>query len=167
MHTDPVRDLVYGPIDEYLVFMPRTEADRLISVRGALYRARTWAELKQALPADTYHQVVELLREQTEELDDGEELPDDWEPDAEAEFDAEEIPGFLDGDWPAWPAHEALTWVPRAIQQRYGRKNESILNGDYLELDAAQEQAIVAAFIEHGYTCSRDDMLVQRAHDLA
>ena len=164
---DPDKDLVYGPIDGYLVFMPRSVADRLIAVRAAVNTSRTWGEFKQAMPAGSYQHVVELMREQAEEdlSDDDEELPDHWEPDGETGFDAEQIPGFADGDWPEWPAQEALEWVPAAIQRRFGVEAASVLSGDYLELAIEQESAIVAAFVEHGYTCTRDDTLLLRAYD--
>jgi len=159
---DPDKDLVYGPIDGYLVFMPRPVAERLIAVRGAINTSRTWGEFKQAMPAGSYQHVVELMREDSS---DDEELPDYWEPDAEMGFDGEQIPGFADGDWPEWPAQEALEWVPAAIQRRFGVEAASVLSGDYLELALEQESAIVAAFVEHGYTCTRDDTLLLRAYD--
>ena len=158
---DPHKDLVYGPIDGYLVFMPRPVADRLIAVRGAVNTSRTWGEFKQAMPAGSYQHVVELMREDSS---DDEEFPDHWEPGAEMGFDAEQIPGFADGDWPEWPAQEALEWVPAAIQRRFGVEAASILSGDYLELAIEQESAIVAAFAEQGYTCTRDDTLLLRAY---
>ena len=159
---DPHKDLVYGPIDGYLVFMPRPVADRLIAVRGAVTTSRTWGEFKQAMPAGSYQHVIALMREDSS---DDEELPDHWEPDAEMGFDAEQIPGFADGDWPEWPAQEALEWVPTAIQHRFGVESASVLSGDYLKFAIEQEAAIVAAFVEQGYTCSRDDTLLLRAYD--
>ena len=160
-------DFVYGPIGDNLVFMPRPAAERLRAVREALNTSRTWGEFKQAMPADSYQHVVELMREQAEEdlSDDDEELPDNWEPGAETAFEAEQIPGFADGDWPEWPAQEALEWVPTDIQRRFGVESASVLSGDYLTLNIEHEAAIVAAFVEHGYTCSRDDTLLMRAYD--
>ena len=117
---------------------------------------------KQAMPAGSYQHVVELMREDSS---DDEELPDHWEPDGETAFDAEQIPGFADGDWPEWPAQAALEWVPQDIQHRFGVEGTSLFSGDYLKLDSEQEPAIVAAFVEHGYTCSRDDTLLLRAND--
>ena len=129
-------------------------------------RYRTWGEFKQAMPADSYQHVVELMRETAEEdLSDDEELPEHWGPDGETAFDAEQIPGFADGDWPEWPAQAALEWVPQDIQHRFGVESASVLSGDYLTLDIEQEAAIVATFVEHGYNCSRDDTLLLRAYD--
>ena len=163
---DPDKDLVYGPIADNLVFMPRPAAERLIAVRGAINSSRTWGEFKQAMPADSYQHVVELMREAAEEdTAEDEELPDHWEPDGETAFDAEQIPGFADGDWPEWPAQAALEWVPKDIQRRFGVEATSFHSGDSLELAIEQEAAIVAAFVEHGYTCSRDDTLLLRAYD--
>jgi hypothetical protein len=154
---NPDKDLVHGEIDDYLVFIPRTEALRLVAVHRAINTSRTWGELKQSMPAGAYEQVVKLLREDQE-------LPASWEPDAGAEFEADNIPGFTDRDWPEWPAQDALTWVPRDMQERFGRKDASVANGDYLELAVEHEAAIVTAFGEHGYTCTRDQELVLRAY---
>jgi len=38
----------------------------------------------------------------------GERLPSD-----DDVFDAADIPGFCDGDWPTWPAQEMREWVQR------------------------------------------------------
>ena len=51
-------------------------------------------------------------------------------------FDAVDIPGFCDGDWPNWPAQEMLEemleWVPKLMQEKYGNQITSTLNGPFL-----------------------------------
>lgn len=82
---------------------------------------------------------------------------------ADAPFEASDIRGYDDGDWPAWPEQEMLEWVPNDIQARYGREVESVINGPYLELLSARTAEIVAAFEAHGYQCREDLRLIQRA----
>lgn len=78
-------------------------------------------------------------------------------------FKAEQLPGFSDGDWPEWPAQQALDWVPPEIQRRFGKTNSSVLNGPFLELDPQRAAEIIAAMEEVDYVCERNDALVQSA----
>lgn len=78
-------------------------------------------------------------------------------------FESDWLPGFTDGDWPEWPAQEALRWVPRDIQQRFGKSASSVINGPFLTLDPSKANEIIAAMEELGYVCERNDLLVRLA----
>jgi hypothetical protein len=56
-------------------------------------------------------------------------------PFSEARLDAADIPGFCDGDWPNWTAQGMLGWIPKSIQEKYGRQISSTLNGPFLRLE--------------------------------
>jgi hypothetical protein len=88
----------------------------------------------------------------------GERMPIDSD-----KFEPEHLPGFTDGDWPEWPAQEALRWVPRDVQQRFGKSVSSSINGPFLTLDPTRASEIIAAMAELGYVCERDDGLVRSA----
>jgi hypothetical protein len=152
-------ELVYGLIDStgdprqgYLVFVRRSRTEDLARVHDAVGRARTWSEFRSLLPP-TFEEELEKSFH-----DDEVDAPDDSQP-----FDADRIPGYADGDWPAWPAQEALDWVPSEISARFGRDVDSVLNGPYLEFDPKHEVEILAAFEGHGFRCGRDDKLVRQA----
>ncbi len=72
------------------------------------------------------------------------------------------IPGFEDGDYPEWPAQEMLDWMPEEAS-RFGEYTNSVLNGPFLVIPPDKESAIVDALEAAGYTCERNDPLVQTA----
>ena len=78
-------------------------------------------------------------------------------------FEADWLPGYTDGDWPEWPAQQALHCVPGDIQQQFGKTNSSVLNGPFLELDPRRASEIIEAMEKLGYLCERNDALVQSA----
>ncbi len=53
---------------------------------------------------------------------------------------------FDDGDFPGCPQQEMLAWVPKDIQQRYGKGSFSVVSGDCLVFEASNEREIVGAF---------------------
>lgn len=156
-------NLVYGEVSDCLVYLPESKATILKGLRQALDTCSTWGELKVAVPSDFYHGLVMLCRPETEEgQDDGEMLPEDWEPDPSTGLTC--LQSLVeDGDFPDWPEQDALTWMPKEIQTKYGEVASSILNGDYLQLRPDDAPAIVAELEQLGYRCRRDDDLVRQA----
>ena len=82
---------------------------------------------------------------------------------SEDAFDAIDIPGYEDGDWPLWPLQEMLDWMPKDIQQRFGKVVPSAVNGDCLELISEKADEIVKALESRGFSCAEDESLVMRA----
>lgn len=144
--------LVYGTPQDELLFIPRERAAQLAAINQALNTAATWGEFFRLLPEAARAELEEFFDEE------GEDRPPDERP-----FDQDDVPGVADGDWPGWPAKEMLSWVPKDVQQRYGRVAESAISGECLELDTSHTAAIVTALEAHGYTCTRDDNLVALA----
>ena len=56
-----------------------------------------------------------------------------------------------------------MTWIPDDIIEKYGESNPSMLNGPIAKLYPKYEKEIVSAFEGYGYTCIRDDDLVNEA----
>ena len=146
--------LVYGQLtDDQLVFIPEGEAVELAQLRNALSReqAATWGEFKQRIPPRRWLEIVA-------NIDDEEWVPADDDP-----FDPDQVWGYQDGDWPEWPAQRMLEWMPEDIQKRFGEIGTSVLNGDFLQIAPGSENEVVAALKEAGYTCIRNDHLVELA----
>ena len=180
-----MKKLFYGDVFGNLVFIPKRRALYLAQLTQAVHTASTWEELSSLLTWDQWRELRTYLFESIEyafedfaqeKLEEDPEAPLSaaWEeyrrippgrrmPLEDDPFSPEQIPGFCDGDWPAWPAQEMLDWVPESIQSRFGHNEETLLNGSFLNFDPAQEDAIVAAFREEGYTCQRNDDLVLQA----
>jgi hypothetical protein len=172
--------LVYGEVNEGLLFIPEAEALELTIVHGAVRSASTWGELRGLLPEWAYEQIlggmdeavtfeefVEKLRavggslslsearEEFDELSIGERFPQDSDP-----FVPEQIWGYVDGDWPEFPAKRMLDWVPDEIQEEFGEQLSALLNGVQLHFDLEFERELIAAFERYGYACKRNEDLV-------
>ena len=180
LRTPKESDMVCGTYHDNFILIPRTEALRLASIHDAIYSSTgsTWGEFREKLsPKDwqdvltrlEYQTLAEYRAEEGFETDDealdayrslplGERMPIDSD-----KFESDWLPGLTDGDWPEWPAQEALRWVPRDIKQRFGKSVSSVINGPFLTLDPSRASEIVAAMEELGYACERDDALVAAA----
>jgi len=172
-------DVVCGTIDQNFILIPRSEALRLARIYYAIETSVTWGEFKAKLSEGEWDDLLKwvwaeslTLEEFCEQegfasIEDAVEsykrLPlCDRRPFDSERFESDILP-LSDGDWPSWPEQDALKWVPREIQQRFGRTAPSLLNGPSLVLDASKESEIVAAMKEHGYMCTADSMLIQLA----
>lgn len=139
--------LVYGELEESLVFLAQEEAVKLARLHEALQTSTTWSEFKTKVSQDVYEETLELLDEEGPE------------PDPESDFLAGRIPGYEEGDWPSWPAQDMLHWIPKDVQERFGSAEPSAISGDSLLLPPEKEDEIVSAMEAHGYACSSNDTL--------
>ncbi|MBY6350823.1 MULTISPECIES: hypothetical protein [Rhodococcoides] len=142
-------DYVYGDVDDALIFIPRARAEQLASLRSDF---ATWGDAKRCLGPDAWAVVVEQFAAGESEV------PADDEP-----YDLDAVPGHADGDWPAWPARDMLRDVPASVCEMFGRVEGSVHNGSYLHLNLVDEDKILEALRSHGWTCTRDDTLVNKA----
>jgi hypothetical protein len=172
--------LVYGEIHDGLIFIPEAEALELTIIHRAVRTASTWGELRGLLPEWAYEQILGSLdeavmfdefvekqrtgnrylslseaREEFAELSIGERFPEDSDT-----FTPNQIFGYLDGDWPEFPAKRMLDWVPKAIKQKFGQMEDTLLNGEQLHFDLEHEEQIVKALKRRGCTCTKDQDLV-------
>ncbi len=111
--------LVYGDGGQGLLFLEEEYAVDIGDFREALYRAKTWGDLKGMVTEQRYRETVEAWME-TEHDRLSDEAEDDEEPEVAAPepddtFDAEEIAGYSDGDWPEFSPRMMGTWVDRGI----------------------------------------------------
>ncbi|MBY6687229.1 hypothetical protein HQ305_16845 [Rhodococcus sp. BP-149] len=140
---------VYGDVDGNLIFVRRDLAQRLSALRSEF---ANWGEARAALDKDSLDEISS--RFSAYEVD---------QPDDETRFELDDIPGHVDGDWPEWPAKLMLVQVPKSVVDRFGRVEDSVLNGQFLMLQPESEAAIVAELQAHGWVCLRDDVTVLRA----
>ncbi len=164
----PQTRIVYGDIGDSLVFIGEETAHDFVQLHKAL-EAKTWGEFKAKAPSDWYEDAVERLKDQVmDELYEDDESdpnkePSFEEPAAEKRFDADEIPGYADSDWPDWPHGNMGLWVPDEVQHKFGRMESNFPFGEFLILSSEYEDEIVSAMRDHGYDCVRDDDLVWKA----
>ena len=145
--------LVYGQVNESLVFIHRELAVDLARLWDALGSSSTWGEFRKGISPDRFRTLAERF------ADGGDCVPRDAE-----EFPGYDLPSVADGDYPEWPAQLMIDWVPsEIIDARYAKIVTSVFNGPFLVLDAACESAITADFRSHGFSLTKDLELVLRA----
>ena len=135
--------------DGELVFVGQSLGEELVMLRAGL---ATWGEAKARLNPTRWKQIIDMLADAEIAV-----------PENDQSFVLDDIPGHLDGDWPEWPAQLMRTVVPTSIAEKYGRKVDSVLNGQFLEFDEADVEKIVAEMTAAGFTCVRNDGLVAAA----
>jgi len=92
---------------------------------------------------------------------------DDWGLDEEisdnSAIDPDLLPGYADGDWPPMPGALMLGWLPDDLVEAYGRVTTTVLNGDRLDIeDADQARELAAVLAERGVKLTRDDALIAK-----
>ena len=135
---------VYDEFNGGLVFIPEREAERLASLNDALEESATWGEFYERVRDDADTQ--QYLAYQYED-----ERPEPDEP-----FDAMDLPGFGEGDWPAWPSQKMLDWMPDSVVA-LGTLGATAINGDMLEFDPRSLRDVVDACAAEGIRCVEDD----------
>lgn len=139
--------------DGYAVVVPRVKAAELALLNNAIWSARTWGQLRRMCPPARLDELVALAAQAAEWS--GEELrTSEW-----SHFEPD-LPGVSSGDWPEWPAQDMIFWLPREIQDRFGRREVTMFNGPFLTLDPERVDELMAALRELGYEVERDDDLV-------
>lgn len=152
------KEIIYGERADQLIFIPKERALELARIHEGLNTSKTWGEFKSRVPAHIYEEVLEMMQD---EFDEDEE---NAAPELDSPFDPEDVPGYSDGDFPAWAAQEMLEWMPKDIQQKFGKIEASVFNDDFLGISPANEREIVAALKERGYRCVKDDDLIEKTY---
>lgn len=149
------RTLVYGEQAGGLVFIPEQRARQLAAVVDAWWTSSTWGEFRTRV--DSFGVADEILAFLG--------YPEDYPPDDETLTDDQKHQYTQDGDWPPWPAAEMLAWVPKEVAE-LGQPGVSMSSGPALFFELDQMGELVAALERRGFTCRRDDSLVQAANAL-
>ncbi len=162
-------ELVYGESNAGLTFLKKDYAMDIATFRNALARAPTWGELKTMVSEERYKETVGAWVESERDRLLGEgDLEDEEEPKVappgpHVAFEAEELPGYADGEWPEFAPGMMGIWVDEEIIDEYGGYVQPLMNDDYPVIDFDNEEKVVSLLEERGYVCVRDDALVWQA----
>jgi hypothetical protein len=160
LDTGARTELVYGECNGGLTFIKKKYALEIGDFKGAVANSSTWGELKSRITEEYYLETVEKWKEDEYCRRMDEEEIEEWQildPKPEDAFDAAEMPGYLDMDWPEFAPGMMDEWVSKEIVERYGGYVESTLSGDYPLIDFENEEKVVSLLEEQGYVCIRDD----------
>jgi len=152
----PVK-LVYGtipgPLEGYtLCFIEEEHALYLKSLGGILHGSQTWGEFLSSLPKGELDLIRNWISDENGDL-----------PPADKPFVLGNIGPYCSGDWPEWPVQSMLHWMPVDIINKYGERQGSLLNGDFLIIKCEFEEAVITALEKYGYAVEGNDELVRRA----
>jgi hypothetical protein len=139
------KDLTWGAINDEAVFGRAALVKELGALRTALDNAQTWGEFRTQVSAKRMREIA------------------DDDPADDAPFAADEIPGFIDGDWPEWLHQEMLVWLPRDLITEFGTVEDSVLNGQVLSVPAHAGESLAHELERRGWSCLRDDHAVSLA----
>ena len=141
-------------IDEFngsLVAIPAREARRLANLNDAIEQSQTWGEFLSRVKEDADTQEYLAYRFEDE-------LPGGDEP-----FDPSDLPGFDEGDWPAWPNYKMREWLPPSVLH-LGRMEPVLTGGSVVHIDETLMNEVIEALASEGIECREDDEgLVRRA----
>ena len=136
-------DLIYGnaPCGR-LVFIERSKALENMAFR----KAKTWGDFRKDAPT-LYERALS-----------------DWDNEEEAPLDSSGLDHdalSADGDFLHFPEQLMLDFIPKLVQERYGRVEETVFNGPMLILDPDHESKIVAVLRNRGFSVQRDNALME------
>jgi len=141
---------IVGEFDDRLIVMPEREAHGLAVLHGALQDAATWADLVTSI-----EDHPELLREVRERY--GDELPEESEA-----FNADEVRGFSEGDWPAHPKELMIGSIPEPVAS-LGVVAPTLFGEGLLEIAPGSRREVLRRLERLGVSYREDDGLISRA----
>lgn len=145
------RAVVFGIVDSRVIFLPRTDALHLAGLNDALL-SPTWGELRRRM---------EALGEEVSGGDGWwDEDEDEGGPSDDQPFDAQAAPGYADGDWPPMPETMMMQWMPEGVADILGSSAGTVLNGDFLNIDPSDAEAVAKRLRDLGFEVVRDDALI-------
>ncbi|MEU8179168.1 hypothetical protein AB0B86_00165 [Micromonospora sp. NPDC049047] len=148
--TTQHQHLVYGHTRAHncLAFADAATATATAAEIRALAAAQTWGEARQV-------QMTHLWNPAGPEYHEPEDGYADDKP-----FDITTVGAVEDGTWPSMVTKRAFTVLPQDLQDRYGKRQVTVHDGDYLEIAVASEGELVAELRARGYEVTRDDALI-------
>jgi len=129
---------------EGVLFARRKDAEDVAQIRKALENSKTWGEFRTNLPSGEWEQNLELCFA-------------DFPADDKA-FDTDDVPGYGDGDYPQWLKQTQLEWFPPVLIEKYAEVQNSVVNGQMLELPADKAEEIPVDLRAMGHSVERTDL---------
>ncbi len=168
MEGESRTELVYGESNGGLTFLEKEYALDIGGFREALGEASTWGELKARVSEERYKEAVDAWAANqldclTDEGGAEDNEPGVTPPDPDDAFDAEELPGYAEGDWPEFAPTMMDKWLDEEIIEEYGGYVRPLMNADYPVIDFDNEERVVSLLEARGHVCTRDDDVIWKA----
>jgi len=117
----------------------------------AIKSSQTWNEFRRSVGVCLWHSIRVLFEDNEQAC-----------PVDEAAFDAMEIPGYADGDWPVCPRTRALQWLPLAAIEA-GQRFDTSTGGELIEFDSVAVPTLLRELENAGFLVIRSDEIVWKA----
>ena len=121
---------------------PPERAILIARIHETLRTAKTWRDLRDALPAQEFSTIAQAVTGREELLAVCYEFP----------FDPESIPGWVDGDYPPWLQQELESVLPREIISAFAKQVHTAVNGTYWHISEIDRPAVVNSLTKLGFT---------------
>ena len=142
-HREVPRCLVYRvvPHNGGIVFAEPERAEYIARIHEAFRTAKTWEDLRRELPPEVYSEILIAANGRSELLPVCDEFI----------FEPECIPGWSDGEYPAWLQQEMQDVLPKQILSTYGKQVSTSVNGTYWNIPEAERENVVGSLTELGF----------------
>jgi len=149
----PSGEVIYwkGSLDGNLVFAAQSEAERVHQIHHAIDTSQTWGEFKSRMPAEDYEEVVTRWVEIRSEVGEDEAVGPGY-PEAAATFSPDEVPGYVDGDYPPWLQQDLGHYLPVDVLSELGQYAESCHQGGFWMIPRSSGRRLLEQLRLHGYS---------------
>ena len=122
-----------------LVFATPERALLIDRIHRGIETSTTWEQFRKAMPPNEYSQIIRSYDEQ------GEPRPRGLD-----EVQQFLVPGYCDGDYPAWLQSE-MDWIADDLWPQFGTLENTIFNGAYWHIPESKRKAVCAALRLRGW----------------
>ena len=133
-----------------LVFASPERARFIDQIHQAINQSKTWGEFRATMPEEEYRVLYNRIVE-------------DWgvedAPSEDDEFSSDSVPGYTDGDYPSWLQQEMDEVLPKDILDAYGENTDTMLNGNYCNIDPVVETELVEKLVKLGFEVEKREDL--------
>jgi hypothetical protein len=123
-----------------VVFALQERAEYVAALHRALGTAKTWGQFRAAIPRKEYSESIAILDEIGE--------PRHKSTDR---FEAEQVPGWSDGDYPPWLQQEMSALLPTSILEQFGTQQQTFINSSYWHILPDRVSEMVQCLKEQGF----------------
>lgn len=168
--------LVYGNIDNNLVFAPESLATDLARKWHAIHHAKTWQDFIDFTSQESFEQLMFEILEALDYEDlypqylMGEDLSnyitDLYLPQPEDPFSTDLLPGHAEGNYMPVLAQEIIAWLPEELHDHLGQLELHPIHEFIYKIAPEQAQMVVQTLEAAGFSCKLNQELMEQAHGL-
>ena len=149
-HRETPRRLLYRvvPHNGGVVFADPERAEYIAAIHKAIDTSETWGQFGSQMPPVEFEELLASAFD-----DQGEARPEDSE-----QFSGEALPGWVDGDYPAWLQKEQGEVLPQIILETFAKRTPTSLNGSYWHIPEESVGDVCKALRALGFSveCRQD-----------